>query len=263
MTVYWLEQTEADLPGENDWLSASEAARLTNFRFPRRRADWRLGRWTAKVAVAAYLNAPNCPPGLASIEIRPAPSGAPEVFVANQPADVSISLSHRGGVAACAMAQSGAVLGCDLELVEPRSEAFISDYFTPEEQALLAQADTADRFRLVALLWSAKESALKALHTGLRLDTRSVIVRLDDAFDGFSERDMAQNGRTKRPQAGEAGGTACPTSAPPQPCSDPWHPLQVRCTDGESFHGWWQLTGDLLRTLAAAPQPDRPILLRI
>ena len=246
MKVYWLEQTEADLPGENDWLSASEAARLTNFRFPRRRADWRLGRWTAKVAVAAYLNAPNCPRALASIEIRPAPSGAPEVFVANQPADVTISLSHRGGVAACAVAQSGAVLGCDLELVEPRSEAFISDYFTSEEQALVAQAETADRFRLVALLWSAKESALKALHTGLRLDTRSVIVRLDE-----------------RPQAGEAGGTACPTSVPPQPCSDPWHPLQVRCTDGESFHGWWQLTGDLLRTLAAAPQPDRPILLRI
>ena len=291
MNVYWLEQTEADLPAENGWLSASEVARLNSFCFAKRRADWRLGRWTAKRAVAAYLNAPNRPPALASIEIRPAPSGAPEVFVADQPADFTISLSHRGGVAACAVSRFGVLLGCDLELVEPRSEAFIADYFTPEEQALVAQADTADRFPLCALLWSAKESALKALRTGLRVDTRSVIVSPGDAF-----------ARKNRPQTGEAGGTACPTSGPAvvpvvskvpvskapvpveavetvvaqavppgfldacpasHPRLEPWYPLQIRHTNSEVFHGWWQLTGDLLRTLAADPRPAPPILLQI
>ena len=72
-------------------------------RFAKRQADWRLGRWTAKNAVAAYLNLPSDPQALTDIEIRPAPSGAPEVFIADQPARVTISLSHRAGVAACAV----------------------------------------------------------------------------------------------------------------------------------------------------------------
>ena len=33
MNVYWLEQTEADVPAENDWLSANEAVWLSDMRF--------------------------------------------------------------------------------------------------------------------------------------------------------------------------------------------------------------------------------------
>ena len=182
MDVYWLERSAADLPAQNDWLSASDRTRLDGMRFAKRREDWRLGRWTAKLAVAAYLNLPTAHQALAKIEVLPAPSGAPEVFLANQPAGITISLSHRDGTAICAVADSGVALGCDLEIVEPRSDAFVSDYFTPEEQALVAKAHPADRFLLLALLWSTKESALKALRTGLRLDTRSVVVNLVDGF---------------------------------------------------------------------------------
>ena len=63
-------------------------------------------------------------------------------------------------------------LGCDLEVIEPRSEEFVADYFTTEEQKMVSQAPIADRSKLLALLWSAKESALKALREGLRFDTR-------------------------------------------------------------------------------------------
>ena len=101
--VYWLEQTEADVPAENDWLSARESVRLSGLRFAKRRADWRLGRWTAKCAVASFLNLSTDAQGLAQIEIRPASSGAPEVFVANEPAAVAISISHSSGAAACAV----------------------------------------------------------------------------------------------------------------------------------------------------------------
>ena len=38
--VYWLEQTEADVPAENDWLSAGEIRRLSDMRFAKRRGDW-------------------------------------------------------------------------------------------------------------------------------------------------------------------------------------------------------------------------------
>ena len=97
MEVYWLEQSEADLPMADDWLSSSEADRLSKLRFAKRRSDWKLGRWTAKNALALYflyLKLPVDPQVLASIEIRPAPSGAPEAFFQNKPAAATISLSH-------------------------------------------------------------------------------------------------------------------------------------------------------------------------
>ena len=225
--VYWLEQTEADVPVENDWLSANEAVCLNGMRFAKRRADWRLGRWTAKCAVASFLNLPADAQGLAQIEIRPASSGAPEVFIANEPAAVAVSISHSSGTAVCAVAMSGVELGCDQEVIEARSEAFVSDYFTESEQALVARVCAAERSRLVTLLWSAKESALKALREGLRLDTRSVTVSpINGAFN-----------------------------------LDGWSPLQVRCADGRTFQGWWQQGHGIVRTLVANPPPASPILL--
>ena len=129
---------------------------------------------------------------------------------------------------------SGVEMGCDLEIVEPRSDAFVADYFTIEEQALVARASAADRDRLLALLWSGKESALKALRAGLRLDTRSVIViPCAASFD--------LNG---------------------------WNQLRVRytggrCTEGQVFHGWWQHADNIVRTVVADPPPDPPIPLKI
>jgi 4'-phosphopantetheinyl transferase len=229
MDVHWFEQTDADVPADNDWLSEGEAARLLDIRFPKRRAEWRLGRWTAKHAVAAYLNQLH---SLAQMEVRPAPCGAPEVFLAEKPAPVVISLSHRDGLAVCAVAPSGIALGCDLETIEPRSDAFVADYFTAEEQAMVARASVTDRSRIVALLWSAKESALKALRAGLRLDTRCVTATPVDALE---------------PAADDLNG---------------WRPLRVRCTGDQVFPGWWRCTGNFVRTLVTAPASLPPILIR-
>lgn len=96
--VYWLEQTQADVPAENDWLSARESVCLSGLRFAKRRADWRLGRWTAKYAVTSFLNLPMDAQDLAQIEIRPASSGAPEIFIANEPAAVAVSIRDRKSV---------------------------------------------------------------------------------------------------------------------------------------------------------------------
>ena len=248
MDVYWFEQTTANVPRGEAWLSASEANHLCTIRFPKRRADWLLGRWTAKNAVALFLDIPAEPQALTDIEIHAALSGAPEVFFRTQPAGVAISLSHRAGVAACALAPYGALLGCDLETVEPHSDAFATDYFSAEEEAFVAEADVADRLRLLALHWSGKESALKAMRQGLRLDTRSVIV-------SFPGRPCIQteNQENSALRACGSAGTSSHQSG--------WSPLQVRHTDGQLFHGWWSQTGDLLRTVLAAPPPDPPILL--
>jgi 4'-phosphopantetheinyl transferase len=248
MDVYWLEQTEANVPTGDDWLSLSEKSLLSTLRFAKRRNDWRLGRWTAKCGVSMFLKVPAEPRVFASIEIRPAPSGAPEVFLENKPAAVAISLSHRAGIAACAMMRSSALLGCDLEIVEPRSDAFFADYFTAAEQSFVAGVSAGDRSRLLALLWSAKESALKALRTGLRLDTRSVMVGPFDALR--EERECARGG------AGVQAGLGRSSKG-----FDGWRPLQVCHGEGRVLKGWWQHTHDLIRTVVALPPPHPPILL--
>jgi 4'-phosphopantetheinyl transferase len=248
MDVYWLEQTEADLPASDDWLNPSELALLSDLRFAKRRTDWRLGRWTAKNALAVYLKLPADPRFLANIEIRTAQSGAPEAFIQNGAAAATISLSHRAGIAACAVAHSSGVLGCDLEISEPRSDAFLADYFTAEEQSIVARASAEDRSRLLTLLWSAKESMLKALRTGLRLDTRSVVVELFDVLRGESADEK-----------GRAENRACLIQSSDN--FDGWYPLRVRHGENQVFNGWWQHARDLIRTVVALPPPEPPILL--
>jgi len=225
LEVCWLEQTAADVPAADDWLSANETTRMAGMRFAKRRADWRLGRWTAKHAVSRYLVLPTDSRCLARMEIRPAPSGAPEVFLGNEPAPVTISISHREGSAACAIGEPHVALGCDLEIVEPRGDTFAGDYFTAAEQELVTQASPASRWKLLALLWSGKESVLKTLRVGLRVDTRLVDIHIIDPL-------LAAGENSWRPLYGHYG--------------------------GQTFHGWWQQSGEIVRTMVAAPAPAAP-----
>ncbi len=222
--VYWLECSREELPATNRWLSEEELRTGQALRVPKRRDDWRLGRWTAKQAVAAYLGLKSDPASLAAIEIRPALSGAPEAILRQHPAPVSISISHSDSLAACAITGHGGLIGCDLEQIEPHSEAFIADYFVESEQALLARSPATDRPWLATLLWSAKESALKALHEGLRLDTRSVEAqpRFGDGLE--------------------------------------WRPVTVVAEGGRRFEGWWRRDGSMVRTLVSDPSPRLPII---
>lgn len=234
MNVYWLEHAKQDVPEDDDWLSEDEAAFLSGLHFPNRRDDWRLGRWTAKHALSLFLNMPAHPLSFAKIDVHAAFSGAPEAFFHKRPVAATISLSHRAGRAACAVAISGVEMGCDLEVAEPRSDAFVADYFTVEEQALVARASATDRDRLLALLWSAKESALKALGAGLRLDTRCLVVNpfpSSHDFDGWSRLLVRYSGE---------------------------HGIGDRI-----FHGWWQHAHNRLRTVVASPPPNSPILLTV
>jgi 4'-phosphopantetheinyl transferase len=226
MDVYWFEQSIADIPAEDDWLSEREQLHLSGFRILKRRDDWRLGRWTAKLALALFFEVPAHPPLLAKIEVVPAASGAPEVLFSNVPAPVTISLTHSSCRAACLLAAPGIDLGCDLELIEPRSDAFIRDYFTDEEQRFIQCAGENERSQLATLLWSAKESALKALHEGLRMNTRTLAVHVGE---------MAR-------------------------VIDGWRALEVRNQE-RLFRGWWRESDGMVQTMVADPLPNPPVLL--
>jgi 4'-phosphopantetheinyl transferase len=219
--VHWLEQSVLNA-ADFGWLSPSEAERAASFVVRQRREDWLLGRWTAKLAVCAFLRLPQSTETLAAIEIAAAPDGAPAAFVFSRPAPVSVSLSHRAGSAVCLTGPVGCALGCDLEALEPRSQAFVDDYFTEEEQGFLRRS-RCEMFP--AVLWSAKESVLKLLHTGLRLDTRSLTVRLDEE--------------------GEACG---------------WRSFHALFLTGASFRGWWRTEGGLVKTAVAFPPAPPPVV---
>ena len=177
----------SSVPLHDDWLTDAERRVRQGLAVPKRASDWRLGRWVGKEAVGRALGAPHLPPD--QVEILASSGGAPVVTVrsAGDRTDVCISLSHAWGMGFAAAARGPLRIGCDVEAVRPRSDAFVSDYFTAPEAQRVRQAPPADQPTWANLVWSAKESALKALGEGLRLDTRAVEVMLTDqeSFDGW------------------------------------------------------------------------------
>jgi 4'-phosphopantetheinyl transferase len=175
MTVLWSLSRADALPAGDDWLGPSERAVQANLKFPKRRAEWRLGRHAAKRLLTDLVGVQ----AFDRIQIIAAEDGAPEAVVDGFPLEVSLSISHRDGIAAAAITRHGRV-GCDLEAIEPRTARFVEDYFTRSGCEAIVQSPPRLRDRHVALTWSAKESALKVLRTGLRRDTRSVEVEIHD-----------------------------------------------------------------------------------
>ncbi len=219
----WLARGEDHLPADDCWLSAGERARAADLRFTKRRTEYLVARWTVKQAVARVLGVSTDPPELARVEVRNATTGAPVAYWDGTPADLGISLTDRAGWAVCLVGPPSGAVGCDLELVEPRSPAFVQDYLTPAEQRAVLDAGSGEvRPEAANLIWSAKESALKVLQTGLRRDTRSVEVNID-----------------------------------PGPARDGWSALTIRSVDGAEFPGWWRRHGAFLLTVAF-DSPCRP-----
>ena len=181
--VFWHVQQAGSIPAPERWLHPGEQRIAAGFKFQKRKHDWLLGRWTAKQAVIAFIGKTQTPPSPNQIEIRKAPDGAPEVFIDNRPSSCILSLSHSHQFALCALAEKGIKLGCDLESVETRSEAFIKDYLTKSEYELIKSTNTPNRSTYTNLIWSAKESTMKATRKGLSVDTRSVEVNFSPSHD--------------------------------------------------------------------------------
>lgn len=221
-SLAWFSQGLDDVAHTDAWLAPLEADWIGRMRFEKRRSEFTLGRWTAKNAIARYLGRPLDPTGLRDVVIDRASDGAPAPQVEGRRATVSISMTDRADQAVCVVGPAGLDLGVDLELVERRSEAFVADYLTASEQRLVEEGSSRGSRDLRAnLVWSAKESALKVLRTGLRRDTRTVEVTLEE----------------------ETGD---------------WSGLQVRTAEGEVFPGWWRRYGDFLLTVASRQPCSAP-----
>ncbi len=195
---YALEDSD-QLPGRLDWLTPAERARYDGFRFEKRQQDWLLGRWAAKLALLKLAGLPRS--DIARFEVLSASSGAPVARLDGRPHDAGLSISHSHGRAFSVASGETTDLGCDIERVEPRSAAFVETFFTAAERERVQHAAAEHRDILVTRIWSAKESTLKALRTGLRADTRSVEV-IDDSERAAGDWRIA---RTIVENAGEFG----------------------------------------------------------
>lgn len=170
--IHWA-RSDSVLPPREEFLSAAEVESLSNLRFPQRRAEWLLGRWTAKRLLQATVEQLSRVP-LSDWTVANESDGRPYASLGGMRLPGCLSISHREGQAVSAWSSNANIgLGIDLETIEPRTDGFIKDYFTNAEQILTRGRQ---RERDAVLIWSAKEAMLKALGTGLRLDTRSVEV---------------------------------------------------------------------------------------
>ena len=203
-------------------------------RFTKRRNEYLLRRWVGKRTVAARVGLDTDPAALARIEVLNRMTGAPYIVIEGALAPWDISLSDRAGCAVAVIGGAAAgeapALGIDLEVVEPRSEGFVTDFLTPAEQDWV-RGPAAEDPRLghdaaANLVWSAKESALKVLRVGLRADTRSVeiTVRSDLLVDG-------------------------------------WAPFTAALQVGPDLAGWWRRDGVYLLTVSAQGALDPPSML--
>lgn len=216
--MQWLARGEWQVPEGQQWLTGTEAARAARMRFTKRRNEYLLRRYAGKCAVAAAIDHPADPVSLGRIAVLNRMTGAPYVEVDGRALGLDISLTDRAGSAVCLVGPDLGAVGVDLEIVEPRSDGFVRDFLTAAERDVVLSGDGRDA--AANLIWSAKESALKVLRTGLRADTRTVEVVLDD------------------PSGISAG-------------ADGWQRLSV-ASGARRFPGWWRRDGAFLLTVVAA-----------
>lgn len=225
----WLARGEPHLPDDESWLTEYEARRAASMHYTKRRTEYLVRRLTAKHAVLATLGWQADVATLARVAVPNRLTGAPYVEVDGRALGLDVSLTDRAGWGVCLVGSDIGAVGCDVELVEPRSDAFVRDFLTADEQAVVGAAGTSEQRDLLAnLYWSVKESALKVLRTGLRRDTRTVRVELDD------------------PGLGEHG---------------VWSPLRVVSSGGHGpsvMPGWWLRDGHWLLSVAYAEPGPAP-----
>ena len=172
-----------------DILTPRERSQYDGFQFEKRRTDWLNGRVAAKRLIVAMVQARHgVEAAPRAVEIATSPTGAPTPVnaiasglpwvapEARLPLELSISHSRGAAFAAAFWWERdvpGARIGADLEWVERRPPDLFDDYFTAEEHRYCGEAE-GDRDERATVVWSAKESTLKAAGLGLTVDTRAV-----------------------------------------------------------------------------------------
>ena len=257
IVIYWLIQTTAAHPGlaagvaPAGLLSAEETAVFNRFTVLKRCQDWLLGRWTMKLLLQEIIRQDSGQTiAQDSISILAGKDGAPRASFAATYGDLdlpfSVSISHSHDTSLCAaVAQPDWPLGVDIEFIEPRSANFAADFFTEEEIEQVRDVAPDSRETLLTAVWSGKEAALKAVHEGLRSDTRSVSCRFEGVEGTGPFRDRRGDLVGNCEEAGRDAGAL------------KWQSFGIRWerdADLKKYpllNGWWMVSGEFVLTMAA------------
>jgi len=252
--IEWLIQSTAGHPAlargiaPAGLLSEQEQLRLMELKSVKRRSDWLIGRWTAKNLIQSYIERhTGTQPLLSMLTVMNDPDGAPRAIwdlgfgiwdcdpdLNSKIQNLKLSISHCNGQAFCALSDiRGIQIGADIERIEPRADGFAEDYFTSHELEQLCATPPDSRDRIVTLIWSAKEAALKALRLGLTVDTRTI---------------------------------SC-TVAPAPQVATVWAALGVRYAPGlikdreYDFQGWWRQLDQYILTIVVMGAGHQPMIM--
>ncbi|RLB55853.1 MAG: hypothetical protein DRI34_09980 [Deltaproteobacteria bacterium] len=195
------------------FLLPGERSQGERYRHPGRHRQWLLGRALAKQLLVELLNSHNGRTwSPRDIVVERSEQGAPLARTASgRPLGVSLSISHHQELALCALCPEDAGhLGVDLERIEPRSPAFLEDYYTPAERRLIAAQEGLSAEQATTVLWCLKEAGLKALGTGLKVNPTRI--------------------ETHELEPGPPG---------------EWNPARVSLPGMERVLAWWRVRDDL------------------
>lgn len=175
--IWFCRRNQDTVPKSDTWLLPGERLFAQSLKTEKRRRDWVLGRWTAKQCLLQFFKSLGHEMKAEEIGVFRGETGAPEVKISGLDMEASISLSHRADEAIAVCGPIDFRIGCDLEIIEERSNPFIEDYFLDSEQDWIHR-DGPDGIPMRAnLLWSAKESVMKSTRKGLSLHPRKICVR--------------------------------------------------------------------------------------
>lgn len=156
----WWANVDDVPPGSSTILDTRERWRAGRFHFERDRSRFVARRSFLKRVLAGYV-------GVAPDDIRlgTTMTGKPQLATRG---GVSFNASHSDGLAVVAVA-AGAAVGVDVEHVRPIADAtdLAERFFTRQECDEVRTAQGSRSWELFLVLWTRKESLLKAMGTGL------------------------------------------------------------------------------------------------
>jgi 4'-phosphopantetheinyl transferase len=155
-------------------MNPSELEEGKRYRHAGRYRQWLLGRSAAKTLMEKQVRLP-----ARQIHVRRTGDGWPQPLTPEGiPLPVSLSISHTGERALCAVCPDGeGIVGADIEVVAEKPQPMLEDFYTDEERLALACLDVDEQARVATVYWCIKEAVLKARRTGLSEDAKAVSVR--------------------------------------------------------------------------------------
>jgi len=168
-------------PSERELIPGHELEHQETFTAERRQQEYLCGRALLRLMLEHWTGRP-----AKSHRLSKAESGKPVCI--DGPA---VSITHSGGLVACAIADSGDI-GIDLEAINPRRNiAKVARKFYSENEVNWLETQAPDRF---FMLWVLKEAYVKAMGrsifggiNGLCCKVNPPRIDVIDASDGFRE----------------------------------------------------------------------------